>query len=107
MELVQQDVEGRSPFRDLYGSGQEGIHHIATIVDSMEAACEHYESCGFTVATRAQTRTGVEFAFVDTVAQLGHMIEIYEESETLRNFYEFVRAAAENWDGCEPVRDLS
>lgn len=107
MELVQQDEEGRSPFRDLYGPGQEGIHHIATIVDSLEAACEHYQSCGFSVATRAQTRTGVEFAFIDAAAQLGHMIEIYAGSETLLNFYEFVRTAAENWDGREPVRELT
>ena len=27
MELVQQDEEGPSPFRDLYGPGEEGIHH--------------------------------------------------------------------------------
>ena len=26
MELVQQDVEGPSPFRDLYNPGEEGLH---------------------------------------------------------------------------------
>ena len=33
MELVQQDVEGPSPFREMYPPGRSGIHHVATMVD--------------------------------------------------------------------------
>ena len=33
MELVQQDSDGASPFRDLYAPGQSGLHHVATMVD--------------------------------------------------------------------------
>ncbi|SVC58497.1 uncharacterized protein METZ01_LOCUS311351, partial [marine metagenome] len=29
LELVQQDLEGPSPFRDMYAPGEEGIHHMA------------------------------------------------------------------------------
>ena len=52
------------------------------------------------------TRTGTEFAFVDTVATQGHMTEIYERSRGLLGFYEMVRTAAEDWDGSDPVRTL-
>ena len=106
MELVQQDREGPSPFRDMYGPGEEGIHHVATIVDSMADTRAHYAGVGFELAARAETRTGTEFAFVDTTEALGHMVEIYEGTRTIRDFYGFVRTAAVNWDGRNPVRTL-
>ena len=106
MELVQQDSDGPSPFRDMYAPGEEGIHHVATIVDDLAAAYRHYEELGFEVASRAETRTGTEFAFIDTVAALGHMVEIYERSEGLVGFYDMVRASARGWTGANPVRAL-
>ena len=44
MELVQQDSEGPSPFRDMFEPGQQGIHHVAVMVDSMKDAYEHFAS---------------------------------------------------------------
>ena len=58
MELVQQDSDGASPFRDLYAPGEQGLHHVATMVDSMEQAYTHYAAQGIHVATKAATLTG-------------------------------------------------
>ena len=106
MELVEQVGEGPSPFRDMYGPGEEGIHHMAMMVDSLANAYNRVDALGLEVAMRAGTRTGTEFAFVDTVAQRGHMLELYEKSETLQGFYAMVQQAAENWDGSHPLRPL-
>ena len=106
VEFVQQDEEGPSPFRDLYRPGEQGLHHVAMMVDSLEATCRDCASQGLAIAARAETRTGTEFAFVDTVEQLGHMIEIYERSDALLGFYDFVRKASLDWDGDTPLRDL-
>jgi len=106
LELVQQDVEGPSPFRDLFAPGEEGLHHVATFVDDMAVAIEHYRAAGLPLAARAWTHTGTEFAFVDATATLGHMIELYEPAPALRGFYEFVRQSAVDWDGRDPVRVL-
>ncbi len=106
MELVQQDDEGPSPFRDVYAPGEEGIHHVATMVDSLPETYRHYSELGFGVAAKAATLTGTEFAFIDTVAVLGHMVEIYEKSPQLTAFYRLVRDAALGWDGRDPVRAL-
>jgi len=94
MELVQQDSEGPSPFRDMFEPGQQGIHHVAVMVDSMKDAYEHFASQGFDVAAKAETTSGVEFAFIDTVEKFGHMIEIYERSEQLAAFYQYIREAS-------------
>lgn len=106
MELVQQDVEGPSPFREMYPPGGAGIHHVATMVDDLQATYAELAADGLELAARAMTKTGTEFAFVDTVATQGHMTEIYERSPGLLGFYEMVRASAENWDGRDPVRTL-
>jgi hypothetical protein len=50
--------------------------------------------------------TGVDFAMIDTVTTLGHMLELYEPDKALEDFYAFVRRKAEGWDGSHPVRVL-
>jgi catechol 2,3-dioxygenase-like lactoylglutathione lyase family enzyme len=108
MELVQQDEEGPSPFRDLYAPGEEGLHHIAAFVPSVQDAIDAYHQRGCPLATRAVTKNGgAEFAFIDATPQTGHMIEIYERSEALAGFYAFVREASRDWDGGDPVRSLT
>lgn len=106
MELVQQESEGASPFRDLYAPGEEGLHHVATMVDSLPTAYAEYADAGIPLATRAITSTGTEFAFLDAIAQMGHFIEVYEKSAQLLQFYEFIRQAATDWRGQQPVRRL-
>jgi catechol 2,3-dioxygenase-like lactoylglutathione lyase family enzyme len=107
MELVQQDVEGPSPFRDMYAPGMEGLHHVATFVDDVGTAIDHYAAAGMPLAARAWLPSGTEFAFVDARATLGHMIELYVPTPQLLGFYDFIRQAAEGWDGTDPVRVLS
>jgi len=107
MELVQQDVEGPSPFRDMYAPGMEGLHHVATFVDDVGEAIAHYAAAGMPLAARAWLHSGTEFAFVDARATLGHMIELYVSTPELLGFYDFIRRAADGWDGAEPVRLLS
>ena len=104
MELVQQDREGPSPFREMYPPGRFGLHHMAVMVDDFQAALRRVRDANLVLAARAKTLTGTEFAFVDTVGELGHMIEIYEATPALREFYESVRRSAEGWDGSDPVR---
>lgn len=104
VELVQQDEEGDSPFRDLYQPGEGGIHHVAMMVDSMEGAYEACSAAGYDIAAKAMTLSGTEFAFVDAVEELGHLIEIYEKNDQLVGFYKMVADASMDWDGRDPVR---
>ena len=106
MELVQQESDGPSPFRDLYAPGQSGLHHVATMVDSLEETYQHFASVNIPLATRAMTKTGTEFSFLDATASLGHFIEVYEKSESLLGFYEHVRQAASGWQGDHVLRNV-
>ncbi|MEP1593374.1 MAG: VOC family protein [Halieaceae bacterium] len=106
MELVQQNNDGPSAFRDLYKPGEEGLHHMATFSEELDTELSRYADMGFPTATLATTETGTRFAYVDTSAVLGHMVELYQEDSGIRDFYAMVAAAAENWDGTDPVRTL-
>ena len=78
---------------------------MASFVSSLDETIEAYRSAGHPLAARALTKGGTtEFAFIDTSAQMGHMLEIYERTEALAGFYDFVRNAAIDWDGHDPVR---
>ncbi|MCP5181730.1 MAG: VOC family protein [Pseudomonadales bacterium] len=107
MELVQQESDGPSPFRDMFAPGESGLHHMAAIVPDQQAAYAHYRQTGLEVVTIAHTLTGTEFAFVDARATLGHMIEVYQASPGLLGFYAMVKEAAQGWDGSDPVRELN
>jgi hypothetical protein len=79
---------------------------MAAMVDDLTSTYDRVADAGLEVATRAETTTGTEFAFIDTMAEFGHMTEIYEATPGLRSFYELVRHAAVDWDGTDPVRTL-
>ena len=106
VEMVQQDSEGPSPFRDLYAPGEEGVHHVACFVSSVEDTLIEYEQLGYPVAARAKAKVGTEFAFIDTSKLLGHMVEIYVRNEALAGFYSLVEEVSVGWDGCEILRSL-
>ena len=108
VELVVQHNAEPSALHEMfpYGSGTEGLHHAALFVDDLEAAIARFEREGAPLAQLSVTAGGTAFAFVDTRASLGHMLELYEPTPQLTGFYDFVTAAAQGWDGRDLIREL-
>lgn len=109
VELFQQESPGsNSPYRDMYGPDEEGLHHTAIMVQDMEQAFAYFADNDMPVVTRCGLGRsgGVDFAFIDARKTLGHMIEIYPISEGLLGFYKLVRDASIDWDGQDPIRSV-
>ncbi|MEM7094549.1 MAG: VOC family protein [Actinomycetota bacterium] len=70
--------------------GGEGLHHLAFFVDSFDQATAELTSAGYPAVLTARAGT-TDFAFHDARASLGHLIEIYEGSAGLRDFYAHIR----------------
>ncbi len=104
LELVQQNNDGPSGVRDMFAPDEQGLHHCATIVPDFREELARYESLGFAVANRFWLPGGMQFAFIDTVAVYGHMVEVYEGQRGLLDFYAAIAAAAQDWDGADPIR---
>lgn len=106
VELITQHNDGPSALRDLYARHESGLHHVAYFVPDLPAALAAFTARGHEIALDARTTTGTEFAMVDLVPALGHMIELYEHADALAKFYAYVQRKSEGWDGREPVRRL-
>jgi hypothetical protein len=108
VELVVQHNPDPSALHDMFpwGSGIEGLHHAALFVDDLAAEIARLGGEGAALAQLSLTQTGMAFAFVDTRASLGHMLELYEPTPQLTGFYDMVAAAAQGWDGRDLIREL-
>lgn len=93
VELVQQNNPGPSAFRDMFPNGQSGLHHMAQFADDLELELDYYQKQGCEIALTAQAGD-VAFAFVDTRATMGHMVELYQDCDAIRGFYTMVAELA-------------
>ena len=103
IELIQPLGEGPTVY-SLPGDG-EGLHHFAEICPVLEASIAEAAAMGRPLVCRSGTAQ-TPSAFVDARTELGHLIELCQDSPQLRYLYDFVAKAAEAWDGADPVRHL-
>jgi Glyoxalase/Bleomycin resistance protein/Dioxygenase superfamily len=85
-------------------SNTGGIHHVAMFVDSLDVEQARLAALGMPCVMEATTSSGLRFAFHDARPQLGHLIEVYEPTDSVMCLYRMVREAAVDWDGTDPVR---
>lgn len=103
IELIQPLGEGPTVY-SLPGGG-EGLHHFAEICPDLDASITRAAALGRPLVCRGGTAQ-TPAAFVDARADLGHLIELCQDSPQLRYLYDFVAKAAQEWDGTDPVRRL-
>ena len=103
VELIEQHGEGPSPYRDVFAKGQEGMHHMCATTSDFDAEIARYqgEECEIVgQGAFADTR----FAYVETRARLGFMMEIFDDHSSIKPVFKPVADAAVGWDGSNPIR---
>lgn len=103
LELIQPLDDSPSCYRDLVPTGQERHHHVAIFADDFDADVARYVAAGFPVAFSGRNRD-MRFAYCDTSSVLGIMVEILEDVPSVRASFGAVKAAADAWDGTDPIR---
>lgn len=110
VELFEQKDDTPSAVSELFPdpNNRVGLHHVALIVDSLEAAKQELARAGYPVAM-VSTLPELELVsvFVDTVGPYGHFTELYEPVPALTEFYEMVAKAAIGFDGDKPLREMA
>jgi catechol 2,3-dioxygenase-like lactoylglutathione lyase family enzyme len=108
IEIVRQHCDTPSIYSNWLAEGREGLHHVLIAVDDMESALQRCQEAGAELLQQAVFRGGsAEVAYLDTGGGPGTMLELWKGDDAGRAFFASVRAAAENWDGRDPVRRLS
>jgi len=106
IELVCQNDDKPSIFRDVVPRGATGFHHMAIYCKDYDAELAAYTNAGAELVFSG-LMMGFKVGWVDTTRTLGYMTEIITANEVADSIFGMFRAAAQNWDGKDPVRKLS
>lgn len=103
IELVQQYNDAPSIYTEFLAANEPGLQHMGVFVDDLQATLDERDLRG-KIVQQGRTAAGIDFAYVDTIFHNGTMLELIEADDKVRGAFEFMRKAAEGWDGEEPVR---
>ena len=107
IELIQPRNDAPSMYYEFLASGREGLQHLAYWTRDYQALYDRALALGLVIGHEGQI--GGEqgrFAYFDTQTHPGTVIEISDISGGKGTFFEYVRAAAANWDGSDPIRPV-
>ena len=107
LELIQQRCDTPSLYRDFLAAGQEGLQHWAAWAEDYDAARERALARGLVLGQEGDATGRGRFAYFETPGgHPGSVVELVELTEARRQGFARIRAAAEGWDGRDPIRPL-
>lgn len=102
IEIIQPTVE-RCAYRDSVPVGTSGFHHMCVWTHDIDADTAYFEKLGYPTANRGRAGD-IVFAYYDTRPLMDCMLEVVTQSDSLVERFAMIAAAAENWDGKNPIR---
>lgn len=106
VELTQVHDAQPEGFRDALAKPGGGVGHIAWLVESLPDEVARLTAAGYTPFHSGRTGPASAVWF-DGGELVGHPIEVLQRRDELLHFYATVRAAADGWDGSDPLRILT
>ncbi|AOR70454.1 glyoxalase [Burkholderia stabilis] len=102
IELIHVTNDSRSPYRDAHGQPLVGLHHVAWVVDDLDAALAQLTARGLRVVFEAHNPS-TRVAYLDDADDPGVRVEIIEGAG-MRDMIAHGISEARTWDGANPVR---
>ena len=103
IELIQQRNDAPSMYRDFLVAGREGLQHLAFWPDDYDAALAAAAERGHAVGQSGCIGESGRFAYLETEAHSGTVVELSEVSGPKGRFFRHVAEVAASWDGGEPI----
>jgi catechol 2,3-dioxygenase-like lactoylglutathione lyase family enzyme len=91
--------------RDALTAPGGGRGHVAWLADDLEAETARLTGAGLPCFHTGRSGP-VSAAWFDGGPLLGHPVEVLQRCPEIMGFYAMVRAAAQDWDGTQPLRPL-
>ncbi len=107
IELVVQHDSSASIYSEFAAQHGQGLQHVGVMTAALDAHLARLRAVGIEPVQHGATANGMRFAYLDTDAQPGGMIELIEAGPAVEAFFAMVRKAAATWDGTRPLRRLS
>ncbi len=105
IELIQQRNDAPSLYKEFIDAGFEGLQHMSYWTHDYQALYDRALSLGYVVGHEGCI--GGEkgrFAYFDTQAHPGTIVEISDISGMKGKTFEHIRRVAADWDGSNPIR---
>lgn len=106
IELIQPLDNNPSVYREIIERRGFGFHHLGLAVSDVDAAIPEFEARGYTVAFRAGVPTGGAVAYLDNGVNDPGMLELIPATSGMDATFTRFWAAAQGWDGSDPVRSF-
>jgi len=103
IELIYQHDDTPSIFTEFLAAHGPGYHQLAYWAEDFDATMKAVAEAGWPVVWSGGENFGVRFAYVEPPNSPAPVVEISELTETTRASAEFIRDAAANWDGTNPI----
>lgn len=107
IELIEPVGNAPSVYKDFLDAGKEGLHHLGYLSENYDADMQKALNAGLQVE-----QSGVvfnehgRFTYFASTGHDGTVMELISMSDTLREMFQMVKAAAESWDGTDPIRQI-
>lgn len=107
LELIQQHGETPSVYTEFLADRGPGFHQLAYWPTDYDATMRAVKDAGWPVVWSSAEEGGVRYAYVEPPGGVATVVEIMEFTEVTEGLAKFVRDAADDWDGSEPIRPLN
>lgn len=104
IELLVQHTPGPSALKDTWRGGFCELNHIGVVTAKYDEDLQELLDRGHEVAMQGVVFGDMPFAYIDTVAEIGHMTELIPARDDLLEMFGLVASSARDWDGRDPVR---
>ncbi len=103
VELIQPLGNSSSLFAECYPGGypEEAFHHFGMIADDYDLFVAKHAEEDRPLVMNGEF-SGYRFGFVDTRDRLGFMLEAFERTPSLLEFFGEIENLAQEWDGKSP-----
>ncbi|WP_332838934.1 VOC family protein [Nocardia bovistercoris] len=106
LELIQQEDETPSIYTEFLGDGPGGFHQLAWWSTDFEATVEAVRAAGYESVWSGGSDGGVRYAYFEPRDEIATVLEISEYTDSTAGLARMLRAAADGWDGDDPIRTL-
>jgi len=107
IELIQQWDDSPSLYREFLDAGHEGLQHVAFWTTEYQSLYDAMAEAGYTLGHEGQIGGPQgRFAYYDSDAHPGTVVEISDVSGGKGRFFDHVRRAAAEWDGRKTIRRI-
>jgi methylmalonyl-CoA/ethylmalonyl-CoA epimerase len=107
IELIVQHDAAESIYTEFAARHGEGLQHVGVMTASLDEHLERLRPFGIEPVQWGATATGMRFAYLNTDAHPGAMIELIETGPAVEAFFAMVRGGGARWDGTRALRRIN